>query len=375
VSAAVGMVGGGQLARMTHQAAIDLGVELWVLCPDADAPAVRAGARHCPGSPERAEDLRRLAARCDVITLDHERTPIEHLEALVRGGHRVAPGPFAARLGQDKAHAREVLEPLGVPCAPWARTEHVDDVVAFGERHGWPLYLKRPAGGYDGRGVWRVEGPAEAAAVVAEVGQVLVEPDVAFTHELSVIVVRSATGEVVTYPTLETVQRDGCCEEVLAPAGVSAEQGEEARALAESIARSVELVGTMAVELFAAPDGLLLNELAVRPHNSGHLTIEACATSQFENHLRAVLGLPLGSTDLVVGAAAMINLTGSPDGSDPLRHLSHALSVPGARVHAYQKQARPGRKLGHVTATGSTRDEAHATVSAASQALVAGVAS
>lgn len=373
VMATVGMVGGGQLARMTHQAAIDLGVELWVLCPDGDAPAVRAGARHCPGSPDRLEDLRRLAARCDVITLDHERTPIGHLEALAHGGHRLAPGPMAARLGQDKAEARAVLAAHGVPCAPWIRTDDLDAVTAFGAEHGWPLYLKRPAGGYDGRGVWEVADVAGAAAVLAEVGgEVLVEPDVTFTRELAVIVVRSTSREVVTYPALETVQRDGCCAEVLMPAAVPDDRDAEARAIARAIAEAVDLVGTMAVELFVTNDGLLLNELAVRPHNSGHLTIEACATSQFENHLRAILGLPLGATDLIVGGAAMVNVTGGPDGEDPFARLSGALAVPGARVHAYQKRARPGRKVGHVTATGPTREAAHATAAAASDALAPG---
>ena len=185
--------------------------------------------------------------------------------------------------------------------------------------------------------MWRADGPAEATAVVAEVGEVLVEPDVAFTHELSVIVVRSATGEVVTYPALETVQRDGCCEEVLAPAGVSSEQGDEARALAEAIARSVELVGTMAVELFATPDGLLLNELAVRPHNSGHLTIEACATSQFEQHLRAVLGLPLGLPSLLAPAVATVNVVGTVN-------LIEAARSTGASRFGWDRRPRPSHR-------------------------------
>ena len=366
----VGMIGGGQLARMTHQAAIDLGIDLYVLCPDGDAPAVQAGARHLTGSPDRLEDLLQLAQQCEVVTLDHEETRPELLEALAERGHRVAPASHAASLGRNKALARSQLEPHGIPTAPWVIATSTAEVTAFADRHGWPLYLKRPSGGYDGRGVWKAADPAAAAAAFAESGtELLVEPAIDFAHELSVIVVRSDHGETVAYPPFETVQRDGRCDEVFAPAGVPAEQGREARRLAVTIANAVGLVGTMAVELFATADGLLLNELAVRTHNSGHLTIEACATSQFENHLRAVLSLPLGATHLTVPAACMVNLVGGSNGSDPFREMGPALSVPGARIHTYRKTARPGRKVGHITATGPTVAAARTTARTAASAL------
>ena len=366
----VGMVGGGQLARMTYQAAIDLGIDLIVLCTDADAPAVQAGAHHIAGSPHCLDDLITLASQCDVVTLDHEQTPTNLLESLERLGHTVAPGPYAASLGQDKALARSQLAPHGVPTAPWMTTSSIDEVAAFGDRHGWPLYLKRPSGGYDGRGVWEATDLTGAAAALAEAGgEVLVEPAVRFRHELSVIVTRSAVGETVAYPPLETVQRAGTCHEVFAPASAPEKQRRDARSLAVTIAEATGLVGTMAVELFVTAEGLVFNELAVRPHNSGHLTIEACATSQFENHLRAVLGLPLGATHLTVPAAAMVNLVGAPDGTDPMDHLAPALAVPGARIHSYRKQARPGRKVGHITATAPTLAAARATAATAAASM------
>ncbi len=368
--ATVGMIGGGQLARMTHQAAIDLGIDLLVMCPDPDEPAVQAGARHIAGSPNRLGDLLALAEHCDVVTVDHEQTPPRLLEALIERGHRVAPGPHAAALGRDKAVARAQLEPLGVPTAPWTIVDSVAGVESFAARHGWPLYLKRPSGGYDGRGVWLVVDLDDAsAALEAADSDLLAEPAINFTHELSVIVVRSPSGETVAYPPVETVQRDGRCDEVFVPAEVSEQHRRDARRLAVTIAKAIDLHGAMAVELFATADGLLLNELAVRTHNSGHLTIEACATSQFENHLRAILDLPLGATHLSVPAAAMVNLVGRPDGTDPLDDLGPALAVPGARIHHYRKASRPGRKIGHVTATAPDVATARATARTAADAL------
>ena len=366
----VGIVGGGQLARMTHQAAISLGVRTVVLCPEPDAPAVVAGALHVSGHPESFEALVTLAEQVDVVTVEHEHTPLAHLERLAHLGHRVAPGAQAAGLGQDKVEARRVLSQAGIATAPWILSSDGGAIADFGAVHGWPLVLKAPTGGYDGRGVWILE-PDEVAAVVGDgTRPFLVEPHLPFTHELSVLVVRtlssrSGAAEVVAYPPFETVQRDGQCVEVHTPATVPPQVAAQARTLAVMIAELVELVGTMAVELFVVPDGaapgghrLLLNELAVRPHNSGHLTIEACATSQFENHLRAVLGWPLGATDLRVGAASMCNIVGHLDGSDPFDHLPRALVIPGASVHHYCKSARPGRKLGHVTATAPGLEEA-----------------
>lgn len=370
----VGIVGGGQLARMTHQAAIALGVRTAVLCEEPDAPAVAAGARHVAGRPDRLADLLTLAEQVDVVTLDHERTPPALLERLAAEGHRVAPGASAARLGRDKALARRVLAGHGVAAAPWTCTDDPEVVAAFGREHGWPLIVKAPTGGYDGRGVWRAEALAEVRRLIARHGRpLLVEPALAFSHELSVLVVRTEVAgraQVVAYPPVETIQRDGQCVEVLAPAGVAPALAAAARSLAVTVAEAAELVGTMAVELFVVDGRLLLNELAVRPHNSGHLTIEACATSQFENHLRAVLGLPLGSTELRVGGASMRNVLGLADGSDPFAAVHEALLVPGVNLHRYGKVARPGRKVGHLTAAAPSLAEARSLTARALAALV-----
>ncbi|MFN8017584.1 MAG: ATP-grasp domain-containing protein [Acidimicrobiales bacterium] len=399
----VGIVGGGQLAQMLHQAAISLDVATVVLCPDGDAPAVRAGARHLAGHPDRLDDLLALARCTDVLTLDHEHVPTHLLAELEAAGHRVAPGPQAAALGRDKAQARDALRGL-VPVAPWARLgdlraaeaahgpdDHDDPsgqadgepgdldldpaalaAARFAERHGWPVVLKATSGGYDGRGVWVARSPRELRRALADAGaaSLMVEAHVTCAHELAVLVVRSPRGEVASYPTVETVQRDGCCAEVLVPAPVDPALAARAEAMARTVADAIGLVGVMAVELFATAEGdLLLNELATRPHNSGHLTIEACATSQFENHLRAVLDLPLGATDLRVPAAAMANVVAGPDGADPFDRWAEALSVPGASVHRYGKASRPGRKLGHITAVGPTVEAARAIANGALRSL------
>lgn len=373
----VGIVGGGQLAQMLHQAAISLDVATVVLAPGADAPAVRAGARHLIGRHDRMDDLLALARCCDVVTLDHEHVPTELLAELAASGHAVAPGPAVAAVGRDKALAREHLDHL-VPVAPWRRVGAagpdgaVAEVASFAGDHGWPVVLKATTGGYDGRGVTVVRSPGEARRALAAMAPapLLVEAHVRCAHELAVLVVRSGRGEVATYPAVETVQRDGCCQEVLVPAPVDPELAARAERLARTVADQVGLVGVMAVELFATQHGeLLLNELATRPHNSGHLTIEACATSQFENHLRAVLGLPLGSPELRVPAAAMANVVAGPDGRDPFERLAEALSVPGASVHRYGKAPRPGRKLGHITAVGPTPEAALAIATGARRAL------
>lgn len=370
MTARIGVVGGGQLARMLHLAAVPLGMELVVLDPDPTAPAVAAGARWIPGRADRLEDLEQLARSVDVVTLDHEGTPADLLAELVGAGHRLAPGPRAARLGQDKVAARRCAERIGVPTAPWAEVHDLADTERFASRHGWPLVLKAPTGTYDGRGVWSAPDRAAAAAAHAEVdGPLLAEPLLPLDRELAVLVARSVSGEAVAYPAVETVQRHGRCDEVLLPASVSPGLEAAARALAVRMAEAAELVGVMAVELFVSGGRLLLNELATRPHNSAHLTIEASATSQFENHLRAVAGLPLGATHAVVPAACMVNVIGPADGSDPFASLVDALAVPGARVHRYGKAARPGRKLGHVTAVGATTDEARRAARRAADAL------
>lgn len=359
----VGMVGAGQLARMTHQAAVDLGVELVVLARRKDDPAVSAGAQTLYGEPDDPGALAALARRSDVVTFDHEGVPYERVAALEAAGWRVEPGSDAQLFAQDKLVARERFAAQGLPVpsfAPVGAGGH-DDIVTFGDRHGWPVVVKARSGGYDGRAVVVVDGPAQSKAAVATLGTtgLLVEEHVDIAVEVALVAARSRNGEYVAYPLVSTLQAEGICTELVMPAQISPELSDRAGDLARAVAETVDATGIIAVELFIDMSGdVLINEIALRPHNSGHATIEACVTSQFHNHLRAVLGWPLGDASLVAPAAAMVNVLGPDDGSDPRGRLEEALSVRSASVHLYSKAPSPGRKLGHVTALGETPSQA-----------------
>lgn len=349
-TARVGMVGGGQLARMTHAAAIDLGIDLHVLAVEPDEPASLAGAITRLGSPDDLEALRAFAVEVDVVTLDHELVSDEGLAALAASGHPVRPGAAALLYAKDKLHARTELAGLGLPVPAFAPVADADEVAAFAAEHGWPVVCKAVRGGYDGRGVEVVADRTAAAAVLARGGRWMVEAHVDIAVEVAVVTARRPGGEHVTYPVVETVQQDGQLVELVQPARIAPDVAERAIALGTRVAEVVDGVGIVAVELFVGTDGTItINELALRPHNSGHATIEAATTSQFHNHLRAVLDWPLGDTSLRAPAAALVNLLG-PQGPDRIaERLPRALEVADAAVHLYGKVSRPGRKIGHVT--------------------------
>jgi 5-(carboxyamino)imidazole ribonucleotide synthase len=349
----VGMVGAGQLARMTGQAAVSLGIGFRVLAaaPDESAAQVFAGTQL--GDYRSLDDLTAFAGGCDVVTFDHEHVPGPHLRTLERAGVSVMPGPDALRYAQDKRAMRERLAGLGIACPRFAPAKGLDDVTGFAAGSGWPVVLKAVSGGYDGKGVWVCETPAEAAEVLAHGLDLIVEEYVAFERELAVLVARSPAGQAAVYPVVQTVQRDGICREVLAPApGLGSGMATGAQRLGVEISAGLGVTGMLAVELFETSGGLLVNELAMRPHNSGHWTIEGARTSQFEQHLRAVLDLPLGSPVLAARHAVMVNVLGG-DNPDLHSRLLHVMAAdPGLRVHLYGKLVRPGRKVGHVTALG-----------------------
>jgi len=374
-SADVAMVGAGQLARMTHQAAISLGVRLHVLAERADDPAVLAGAPFALGSASSLDDLRALAERGSVLTFDHELVPVEHLARLEAEGVSVCPPPSAFELTQDKGLARARLGALGFPVPPWEPVSSAADVEAFAGRHGWPVVLKAASGGYDGRGVVVVSGVAEAQAVLAPPGGArahIAEAHVDIDSELAVVVARSRSGAIAAYPVVQTTQVDGMCRELVMPAPVDPALARSAEALAIDVVSALGAVGIVAVELFVERSGaLVVNELAMRPHNSGHATMDAAATSQFAQHLRAVLDWPLGSTELRA-PVAMVNVVGPADGSSPMDRLPLALEVPGVSVHLYAKSPRPGRKLGHVSALGADLADALARARRAARALEGG---
>jgi len=352
----VGMVGAGQLARMTAQAAIPLGVRLHVLAADPADSAAEAAAEVVLGAPDDPAGLAALAKGADVVTFDHELVEPALLEALERDGAVVRPGSDVIAVVIDKRRQREALARLGAPQPPHQVVADAAEVRTFAAAHGWPLVLKAARGGYDGRGVWVVADEAEAATVLAEAAArgvvLLAERMVALDCEIAVIVARRPSGEVAVYPAVQTVQRDGMLRELAYPAPIASSLADEARDLARRVAEGLGVVGVLAVELFVSGGALLVNELAARPHNSGHASIEGCVTSQFENHLRAVLDWPLGDPSPVVPAFALVNVVGPADGSDPAARTADALAVPGLHLHLYGKAAKPGRKLGHVTVVG-----------------------
>ena len=359
----VGMIGGGQLARMTAQAAIGLGVGFRVLAADPAESAAQVTRDVRLGRHDQVDAVRAFAAGASVVTFDHEHVPADVLEALVTDGIAVQPQPECLLYAQDKVAMRQRLTAAAIPCPRWAVVDSRNDVAEFGAAVGWPIILKVSRGGYDGRGVWKcdsVEAAAdvmESAALVAGVVW-LAEECVPFTQELAAQVARSPSGQAVAYPVVRTLQTDGICTEVVAPApGLSDEHATAAQEIALRVAGLLGVTGMLAVELFDTPQGVLVNELAMRPHNSGHWSIDGAVTSQFENHLRAVLDLPLGSPRLVGRHAVMVNIIGG-DCDDLYPAYRHVMARdPGLRVHVYGKQVRPGRKVGHVTVVGDDLDD------------------
>ncbi|GLY68381.1 N5-carboxyaminoimidazole ribonucleotide synthase [Amycolatopsis taiwanensis] len=358
------MVGGGQLARMTHQAAISLGQSLRVLAADENDSAGLVAGQVVIGHHTDLAALRAFAAEVDVLTFDHEHVPNEHLRTLAAEGFVVRPGAEALAFAQDKLLMRERLSAQGFPCPAFTQVSEVDDVAKFAATHSWPVVLKTARGGYDGRGVWMVESDAEARALVPELlaagAELLVEQRVEMRRELSALVARSPFGQGAAWPVVETVQDGGINTEVLAPApGLAEPLVQQAQEIALRIAAELGVVGVLAVELFETGDGLLINELAMRPHNSGHWTMDGSATSQFEQHLRAVLDYPLGATSLRA-PTVMANVLGAPETPEmgPDERLHHLFArFPEVRVHLYGKGERPGRKLGHVNLTGQAIED------------------
>jgi 5-(carboxyamino)imidazole ribonucleotide synthase len=380
----VGMVGGGQLARMTQPAAIGLGVRLAVLAARRDDAAAQVVPATTVADEKALEYLHSFAKQCDVVTFDHEHVSPSHLRALDAAGVAVRPGPDALIHAQDKAVMRSRLAAAGIPCPRHRIVSGPADVAVFaaeltGSASSYdvsgggaaspqaadssslttPVVLKTTRGGYDGKGVWMVRSPAEVGEPFRAGVPVLAEEVVDFRRELAAVVARSPSGQAVAYPVVESVQRDGVCVEVTAPApGLPDGLSVEAQRLALAVAAELDVVGVLAVELFETRDGrLLVNELAMRPHNTAHWTIDGTVTSQFENHLRAVLDLPLGSPKAHAPYAVMVNVFGGelPEVYSAYRHCM--ARDPFLKIHWYGKSVRPGRKVGHVTVLGDDVDD------------------
>ncbi|WP_270886412.1 5-(carboxyamino)imidazole ribonucleotide synthase [Pedococcus sp. 5OH_020] len=372
----VGIIGGGQLARMCAGPAAELSISLSVLAEAPDAAAAQVIPSAPVGDHADREAVLAFARECDVVTFDHEHVPADVLEALVEDGVALHPTPEALRFAQDKLAMRERLAEIGVACPLWSRATTAADVQAFGDGVGWPVVAKTPRGGYDGKGVRVVSSPQELADWLAAVGQpgpladgVLLEEKVDFVRELAVLIARSPSDQAAAWPVVETVQTDGVCTEVLAPApGLDPELAAVVTEAGLRIARSLGVTGVFAVELFEVREpatgrpAYVVNELAMRPHNSGHWSMDGAVTGQFEQHLRAVLDLPLGDPTARAPHTVMANVLGGdyPELYPAYRHIM--ARDPALKVHLYGKGVRPGRKLGHVNVSGadlpSLRDRA-----------------
>jgi 5-(carboxyamino)imidazole ribonucleotide synthase len=359
---------------MAGEATSALGLSMAVLAQRPDDAACAVAAEVVVGTPFVEADLRALCERCAVVTFDHEQVDLDIVAALAAEGYVLRPGTEGLEFAVDKAHMRSVLDAAGAPVPAYAIFDKGPDaseaVGRFADEHGWPVMLKAARGGYDGKGVWPVAGASEAAEVLSHIeGRVVLEELLPLDAELAVIVARRPSGSAVAWPAVETAQVGGVCREVLIPGRLPSEVVEAATGLGQKVAEIAGAVGVTAIELFWSGGRLLVNEVATRPHNSGHWTIEGAVTSQFENHVRAVLDLPLGSTAPQHAQVASVNVFGGPDGADPSQLLARGLAVEGAHVHLYGKDPRPGRKLGHVTVCGDDAELVRARAWSAAQAL------
>ena len=350
-SPVLGIIGAGQLAQMTLAPAASLGITLKILAASAQDSA----AQYFPasvGDYSNLDQLINFAELCDVITFEHELVPNGHLRRLEELGHVIRPSSKALLHAQDKAHMRSSFQSVGIAQPRWKVISTAEEIDAF------PVILKSISGGYDGRGVRRINNQGEAQDLLTLWGSALCEELIPFDRELSIMIARSPHNQVATWVLTETVQRDGICVETISPAPhLDDSLAFKAQEIAERIAAHIQLVGVMAVELFEVKGELLVNEIALRPHNSGHWTIEGSVTSQFEQHIRAVLDLPLGSTSLMAPWAVMGNILGG-EKTDLYRPYLHVFARdPRIKVHNYAKEVRKGRKVGHVTAVGENLKE------------------
>jgi 5-(carboxyamino)imidazole ribonucleotide synthase len=373
----IGVVGGGQLARMMAPAATALGVRVKVLAEGPDVSATTA-APSTVGDYRDLEALKVFVAEVDVVTFDHEHVPPGHLRALEAAGVNLQPGPEALQYAQDKLLMRQACDRLGLPNPAWAAVSSVAELLAFGDRTGWPVVLKTPRGGYDGKGVRVLRSPeaAESCGDWFELGfeALLAEEMVDFSRELSAQVARSPSGATASYPVVESIQTDGVCDVVTAPApGLDPGTAHAAQEAAVALAEGLGVTGMLAVELFETPGvgpGFMVNELAMRPHNSGHWSMDGAVTGQFEQHVRAVLDLPLGSTAPLGAYTVMKNYLGGANEDLYAAFPSAMTAFPEAKIHAYGKSVRPGRKIGHVNVTAATPEDL-ATARAAAEGAAA----
>ncbi len=374
----IGIVGGGQLAKMTALSALEFGCDIHILERKPEGPAMNLAGKTFIGDWDNPDDLLKLAEHADVITLENEFVDANSLSELEKAGHTLFPTSKSIGLVQDKYIQKQTLQEAGLPLSPFRSIESREEILEVAKEFNWPLVIKTRRNGYDGKGNATINNENELDAAWDKLDgnnrTLYAEAFCPFVSELAIIITTSRNGEVATYPLVESVQRDHICHIVRAPALVSDSITENAINIAQRAVVAIGAIGSFGVEMFLTKDGeVIINELAPRVHNSGHYTIEACECSQFENHVRAVLGWPLGSTKMVKPAAVMVNLLGQDRGSGQPAGLDEALAMPGVHVHIYGKElSMPGRKMGHVTALGETIAEAEKAAQAAADILYFG---
>ncbi|WP_268875416.1 5-(carboxyamino)imidazole ribonucleotide synthase [Corynebacterium urinipleomorphum] len=376
----IAVIGDGQLARMMHTEAIELGLAPRVLAGSEDASAAQVFGDVRIGDYKNLDDLKAVVDGAAAATFDHEHVPNEYLDELIAAGVSVQPQPRALIYAQDKLEQRRKMKEIGAPVPEFAPIESADDAGAFFDSVDGEMCLKATRGGYDGHGVWFPGTREEAESLVAELLEkgtpLYAERKVDFDRELSAMVARTPSGEVRAWPVVESRQRDGICVEAIAPApGMTDEQAAQCQELATKIATELNVTGVLAVELFAKDGEVTVNELAMRPHNTGHWTQDGCVTSQFEQHLRAVLDWPLGSVDTTAPYTVMVNTLGAdvePEQPMEERVVEVMRQYPDAKVHLYGKGHRPGRKMGHVNVSGADLDTVLERAKAAADIIVNG---
>lgn len=356
---------------MMQQSAIGLGIDIRLLAEGPDVSAAQVVTDRMVGDYTDLDTLRAVVGEAPVVTFDHEHVPPEHLRALQAEGHACRPGPDALLYAQDKGSMRARLAEMGAPAPRHAIIDSADQLAEF----GFPAVVKTTRGGYDGKGVWVVRAPEDAAEAFASGRVLLAEELVDFKRELSALVARTPSGEIRSYPVVESRQSNGVCAEVIAPApDLDPTLAAAARELAEQIASELDVTGILAVELFETTDGrLLVNELAMRPHNTGHWSIDGAVTGQFENHIRAVLDLPLGSTDARQPWSVMVNVLGGTVDDLVAQRAVVLAAEPDVKIHLYGKSVKAGRKVGHVTAYGDDLDNVLARARRAAALFTEGV--
>jgi len=356
----LGILGGGQLARMIIEENSRYGFEFHILSKEHCSPSGQLTPHEIVGDWNDKNIVKNFADKCDILTLENEFIDFNILELLEKSGKVILPGSNIIRLIQDKLYQKNTLSEAGIPVAEYCEVNSADEVKRFAEEYGYPVILKSRTMGYDGKGNYKVSNESEielACDVLLKRGKLMCEKFVSFEKEIAVQAVRSSNGEMKVYPVVETIQENHICKYVIASGGRFSEHNKTVNEICEKILASMSYAGVMGIEMFLCVNEILVNELAPRVHNSGHYTIEGCSTSQFENHIRAILGLPLGNSEMKVPSAVMINILGERNGPADIKGMERTLACTDTYLHLYGKrETRIGRKMGHITVVGNDVD-------------------